>query len=146
MPGSGVFSAAGALLVVGVTSTVSRWWGGRFGDRRDPRLLLAPGLVACAVGIAGLPFGGAPMLAGAVLFGTGFGLLQNSTLILMMERVSKSEFGLGSTLWNAAFDAGTGIGAFSFGFVISALGFYWSFAICSALLASALVLVVLDRP
>jgi predicted MFS family arabinose efflux permease len=146
VPGAGVFSAAGALLVVGLTSTVSRWWGGRFGDRRDPRLLLTPGLITCAVGVAVLPFGGAPMLVGAMFFGTGFGLLQNSTLILMMGRVSKSEFGLGSTLWNAAFDAGTGIGAFSFGFVISAIGFYWSFAICSALLASALVLVVLDRP
>ena len=146
VPGSGIFSAAGALLVVGVTSTVSRWWGGRFGDRRDPRLLLAPGLVACAIGIAGLPFGGVILLAGAALFGTGFGLLQNASLILMMERVSKSEYGLGSTLWNAAFDAGTGIGAFSFGFVISAFGYYWSFFLCSALLASALVLVVLDQP
>ncbi len=86
------------------------------------------------------------MLAGAALFGGGFGLLQNSTLILMMGRVSKSEFGLGSTLWNAAFDAGTGIGAFSFGFVISAVGFAWSFSICSTMVASALVLVVLDHP
>jgi predicted MFS family arabinose efflux permease len=145
VPGSGVFSAAGALLVFGVMSTIGRWWGGRFGDRRDPRLLLAPGLIICAAGIAGLPFGGAPMLAGAALFGTGFGLLQNASLILMMERVSKTEFGLGSTLWNAAFDAGTGIGAFSFGFVISALGFHWSFLLCSALLASTLVLVVLDH-
>jgi predicted MFS family arabinose efflux permease len=145
VPGSGLFSAAGALLVVGITSTVSRWWGGRFGDRRDPRLLLAPGLIVCAIGLSGLPFGGVPMLTGALLFGTGFGLLQNASLILMMERVSKSEYGLGSTLWNAAFDAGTGVGAFSFGLVISAVGFHWSFAICSALLASALVLVVLDR-
>ena len=146
VPDSGIFSAAGALLVVGITSTASRWWGGRFGDRRDPRLLLAPGLIACAIGIAGLPFGGALMLAGAALFGTGFGLLQNATLILTMERVSKSEYGLGSTLWNAAFDAGTGVGAFSFGFVISAVGFAWSFALCSTLLASALTLVFLDRP
>jgi predicted MFS family arabinose efflux permease len=145
VPGSGVFSAAGALLVVGITSTISRWWAGRFGDRRDPRLLLAPGLIACAIGIAELPFGGILLLAGAALFGTGFGMLQNSTLILMMARVSKSEYGLGSTLWNAAFDAGTGIGAFSFGFVISAAGFSWSFALCSALLASALLLVFLDR-
>ena len=146
VPGSGVFSAAGALLIVGITSTISRWWAGRFGDRRDPRLLLAPSLVACALGIAGLPFGSVLMLAGAVLFGGGFGLLQNASLIMMMRRVSKSEFGLGSTLWNAAFDAGTGVGAFAFGFVISAVGFSWSFAICSALLASALLLVVLDHP
>jgi predicted MFS family arabinose efflux permease len=146
VPGPGVFSAAGALLVIGITSTASRWWGGRFGDRSDPRLLLTPGLLACSLGVASLPFGGLLMLAGAMLFGGGFGLLQNSTLIIMMGRVSKSEYGLGSTLWNAAFDAGTGIGAFSFGFVISAIGFAWSFCICSALLALALVLVVLDHP
>ena len=145
VPGSGVFSAASALLVVGITSTASRWWAGRFGDRRDPRLLLAPGLIACATGMVCLPPGGVILLLGAVLFGAGFGLLQNATLILMMERVSKSEYGLGSTLWNAAFDAGTGIGAFSFGFVISAIGFYWSFSICSAMVASALILVLLDR-
>jgi predicted MFS family arabinose efflux permease len=142
--GSGAFSAASALLVVGITSTASRWWAGRFGDRRDPRLLLAPGLLACATGMVCLPLGGVVLLVGAVLFGTGFGLLQNATLILMMGRVSKSEYGLGSTLWNAAFDTGTGIGAFSFGFVISAVGFSWSFFICSALVASALLLVILD--
>ena len=143
--GSGVFSAASALLVVGIITTASRWWAGRFGDRRDPRLLLAPGLIACAIGMVCLPFGGVILLFGAVLFGGGFGLLQNSTLILMMGRVAKSEYGLGSTLWNAAFDAGTGVGAFSFGFVILAVGFSWSFFICSALLASALILVFLDH-
>ena len=145
VPGSGVFSAASALLLVGVTSTASRWWAGRFGDRRDPRLLLAPGLLLCALGMVGLPLGGLVLVVGAVLFGIGFGLLQNATRILMMERVSKSEYGLGSTLWNAAFDAGTGLGAFAFGFVISAVGFSWSFSICSGLLASALILVLLDR-
>jgi predicted MFS family arabinose efflux permease len=145
VPGSGAFSAASALLVVGITTTASRWWAGRFGDRRDPHLLLAPGLIACATGMVCLPLGGVILLFGAVFFGGGFGLLQNSTLILMMGRVSKSEYGLGSTLWNAAFDAGTGIGAFSFGFVISAVGFSWAFFICSAIVASALLLVLLDR-
>ena len=145
VPGVGVFSAASALLLIGVASTASRWWAGRFGDRRDPRLLLAPGLLACALGMAGLPLGGVVLAVGAVAFGVGFGLLQNATLILMMERVSKSEYGLGSTLWNAAFDAGTGLGAFAFGFVVSVVGFSWSFSMCSALLVSALVLVVLDR-
>ena len=144
VPGSGAFSAASALLVVGITSTASRWWAGRFGDRRGPRLLLAPGLLACATGMVCLPLGGVVLLVGAVLFGTGFGLLQNATLILMMGRVSKSEYGLGSTLWNAAFDTGTGIGAFSFGFVISAVGFSWSFFICAAMVTSALLLVILD--
>ncbi len=145
-PGTGLFSAAGALLVVGVASAAGRWWAGRFGDRHDPRLLLAPGLLAAALGIVALPLGSAFLVGGAVLFGIGFGLLQNATLVLMMRRVSESEYGLGSTLWNVAFDAGTGLGAFLFGFVIAAVGFSWAFYLCAGLVASALVLVRLDHP
>ena len=36
------------------------------------------------------------------------------------------------------FDAGTGAGAFVFGFVVGAAGFFWSFCICAALLVAAL--------
>jgi predicted MFS family arabinose efflux permease len=143
--GSGLFSAAGALLVVGIASAASRWWAGRFGDRSDPRLLLPPGLLAAALGMIALPAGGALLVGGAALFGIGFGLLQNVTLVLIMGRVSESEYGLGSTLWNVAFDAGTGLGAFLFGFVIAALGYFWAFYLCAGLVASALVLVRLDR-
>ena len=145
-PGTGLFSAAGALLVVGVTSAAGRWWAGRFGDRRDPRILLPPGLLAAALGMVALPWGGTFLVGGAVLFGVGFGLLQNTTLVLMMGRVSESEYGLGSTLWNVAFDAGTGLGAFLFGFVIAAVGFSWAFLLCAGLVASALILVRLDHP
>ncbi len=144
--GTGVFSAAGALLVVGIASAAGRWWAGRFGDRRDPRLLLPPGLLAATLGMVTLPSGGALLVGGAALFGIGFGLLQNVTLVLMMRRVSESEYGLGSTLWNVAFDAGTGLGAFLFGFVIAALGYSWAFYLCAGLVATALILVRLDRP
>ena len=144
-PGSGLLSAVGGLLVFGTTTTVARWWAGRFGDRRGPHLLLAPGLLACASGMICLPFGGLLMLGGAVLFGTGFGFLQNATLILTMSRVSDSEHAIGSTLWNVAFDAGTGLGAFLFGFVIAATGFAWAFALSAGLVASSLLLVYLDH-
>jgi MFS family permease len=140
-PGPGLFSAATALLLLGVASTISRWWAGRFGDRRDPRLLLAPGLVLAALGMVALSLEGFALLGGALLFGAGFGALQNATLILIMERVPKAEYGLGSTMWNLAFDAGTGAGAFVFGFVVGAAGFFWSFCICAALLVAVLGLI-----
>ena len=92
-----------------------------------------------------LSSGGTFLLGGAALFGIGFGLLQNATLVLMMERVSESEYGLGSTLWNVAFDAGTGLGAFVFGFVIASFGYSWAFYLCAGLVSSALVLVCLDH-
>jgi predicted MFS family arabinose efflux permease len=84
---------------------------------------------------------GFALLGGALLFGAGFGMLQNTTLLLIMERVAKAEYGLGSTLWNVAFDAGTGAGAFVFGFVVGATGFSLAFVLCGALLAVALVLI-----
>ena len=129
------------LLVLGLASTLSRWWAGRFGDRRDPRLLLAPGLVCAALGMVALTSEGLVLLGGALLFGAGFGTLQNATLLLTMQRVSKSEYGLGSTLWNVAFDAGTGVGAFVFGFVVGAAGFSWAFGLCAGLLVAALALI-----
>jgi hypothetical protein len=41
------------------------------------------------------------LIDGAALFGIGFGLLQKAALLPMTVRVSESEDGLGSTLWNA---------------------------------------------
>ena len=140
-PGPGLFSAATALLLLGLASAFFRWWAGRFGDRRDPRLLLAPGLVFAALGMAALSLDGLALLGGALLFGAGFGALQNASLLLTMERVSKAEYGLGSTLWNVAFDAGTGAGAFVFGFVVGAAGFSWAFYLCAGLLVAALLFI-----
>jgi len=145
LPASGLFSAASALLVFGLTSTLSRLWAGRFGDRRDPHILLAPGLIAAAGGMVALPQGGPPTLGGALLLGAGVGLLQNSTLILIMDRVADDERGLGSTLWNVSFDAGTGVGAFSFGFLVGVGGLSSAFYISALILLAAIGLVFVDR-
>lgn len=145
LPNTGPFSPAVALLLLGVSSTFSRLWAGRFGDRRNPHLLLAPGLLASAAGMAALPQGGPATLAGALLFGAGLGILQSSTLMLTMDRVGEDERGLGSTLWNVSFDAGTGTGAFAFGYLVAVTGFTPAFYISAAILLSALLLVAVDR-
>jgi predicted MFS family arabinose efflux permease len=140
-PGPGLFSAATALLFLGVSATFFRWWAGRFGDRQDPRVLLAPGLLCAALGMVALSLEGLALLGGALVFGAGFGMLQNTTLLLTMERVPKAEYGLGSTLWNVAFDVGTGTGAFVFGFVVGVAGFSLAFYLCAVVLAAALGLI-----
>ena len=84
---------------------------------------------------------GYALLGGALMFGAGFGMLQNTTLLLTMQRVPKAEYGLGSTLWNVAFDAGTGTGAFVFGFVVGAAGFSWTYVLCALLLVATIGLV-----
>jgi predicted MFS family arabinose efflux permease len=142
-PGLGPFSSATAILIFGLASTASRFWARRFGDRRDPYLLLAPGVIAAASGMAALPRGAPAMLAGALLFGVGLGVIMNSTLILTMDRVAENEHGLGSTLWNVSFDVGTGTGAFLFGFLVGYSGLAAAFYLSSALL-TAPALVALD--
>lgn len=145
IPPAGIFSSASALLLFGIAGTFGRLWAGRFGDRRNPHILLAPALVVAACGVAALPQGGLVTLGGALLFGGGSGLLQNATLMLTMNRVTDDERGLGSTLWNVSFDAGTGLGAFSFGLVVGASGYAFAFYLSALILLAALVLVAVDR-
>ncbi|MBA2440983.1 MAG: MFS transporter [Rubrobacter sp.] len=144
-PGSGLFSATTALLSYGLASTLGRFWAGRFSDRNGPHRLLVPALLSAALGMTALSVGGAYLLLGGLLFGGGFGVLQSATLILVMSRVSKGEYGLGSTLWNVAFDGGIGLGAFAFGFVVGGMGFSAAFLLSGALMLAALVLVSLDH-
>lgn len=143
-PESGLYSAAAALLVFGLSITAGRVGAGWYGDRYGTRGLLAPSLIVTALGMALISAEGALLLAGALLFGGGFGVLQNSTLLLVMERVSKTEYGTGSTIWNVAFDGGIGTGAFVFGFVVELSGFSTAFYTCAGLLVAAALLVPLD--
>lgn len=144
-PGPGIFSATGALLIIGAASTATRWWAGRFGDRRDVRKLILPSLAAGTLGMAALSWSTAGLLIGSLLFGAGLGAIENATLILMMSRVPKAEYGLASALWNAAFDSGTGFGALVFGLVIEGSNFDTAFYLCALLLAASAILVPLDR-
>jgi MFS family permease len=139
-PSEGPFSAALALVLLWIAAALGRWWAGRFADRRGARPLLVPGLAVAALGMAALALthDGPVLLFGSAAFGAGFGVLQSATLVLTMERVSETERGLGSALWNVAFDAGTGLGALLFGFVVGIGGFPVAAGLCAVLLVAAL--------
>ena len=94
------------------------------------------------------------LIDGAALFGIGFGLLQKAALLPMTVRAPRANTG-----WEArcgtrlrcrdrtrGIPLGHSFGAFLFGFVMAALGYSWTFYLYGGLVASALVLVRLDRP
>jgi predicted MFS family arabinose efflux permease len=139
--GSGGLAAL-ALFVQAVGSTVSRWWAGRYGDRHGPAVLFVPGMVASAVGILALVLIDRPaaVLAAMALFGAGFGATQNASMTLMLNRVEPSAYGTVSAIWNLAFDAGIGVGAFGFGVVAARTGYPPAFAVTAALMLAALLL------
>ena len=81
--------AAAGLLVQALTATVSRWWAGRQGDRRGHARLLVPALVIASAGMIAMIWLASPVavIAGMFLFGTGFGICQNATFAMMIDRM-----------------------------------------------------------
>jgi predicted MFS family arabinose efflux permease len=140
-----------ALLIQPAAAIAGRWLAGRHGDRRrnkpghqqNAAALLAPGVLAAAVGVAALSLTAVPaaLIAGAAVFGLGFGVTQNVTQTLMYDRVPESAFGAASAVWNLAYDGGMGLGTAGFGVVALHLGYPAAFALAAAVLPAVLATV-----
>jgi MFS family permease len=134
------------LFAQAVTATASRWWAGRRGDRHGHAGLLVPGLLIAAAGMASLIWVSAPaaVIAGMCLFGIGFGIAQNVTFALMIDRAPGSGYGTASALWNLAYDAGYGTGPIVFGVFVAHTGYPAAFALTGLLILAALLPAVRD--
>ncbi len=139
--------AALGLFVQAVASTAGRWWAGRHGDRHGHAGLLVPGLLTAAAGMTLLIWVTAPaaLIAGMCLFGIGFGISQNATFALMIDRAPVSGYGTASALWNLAYDAGYGAGPAVFGVFVVYTGYPAAFALTGMLMLAALVPAARDR-
>jgi predicted MFS family arabinose efflux permease len=133
-----------ALLVFGVTGAVTRWRAGLLADRLGTGLLLPAALVVAAVGLvvtaAGLGSGAGWVLAGAAVFGAGYGATQNLTLVSAFARAGENGTTTASAMWNASFDAGTATGALALGFLAAGIGLDWTYVVVAALLAASVPL------
>jgi MFS family permease len=132
--------AATGLLAQALTATGAAWWAGRIGDRRGHGRLLGPALVVAAAGIMAMLLLAVPaaVIAGMVLFGAGFGVLQNATFTLMIERMPASGAGAASAIWSLAYDTGYGAGPAVFGVFVGATGYPAAFALTGVLMLVAL--------
>jgi predicted MFS family arabinose efflux permease len=127
-------SAAAGLFAQAVTAALGRWWGGRRGDRHGHASLLVPGLLLSVAGMALIAAAGfistgawLPITAMAI-FGTGFGIVQNASFAMMIDRVPASGYGAASALWNLAYDAGYGAGPAVLGLLAARAGYGAAFA------------------
>ena len=136
------------LFLFGITAAVSRWQAGALGDRLGARRLLPAGLVASAAGLVIVALGlfdghagserSVPLLIGAAIFGAGYGATQNLTLIVAFARAGPDNPVTASAIWNAAFDAGTAVGAFGVGLAAAtALDLPGTYLVCAALIVLA---------
>jgi MFS family permease len=140
-------TAALGLLVQAMASTLSRWWAGRYGDRHGHARLLVPALLIATAGMLTLIWVATPgaMLAGLCLFGIGFGISENATFAVMIDRVPRSDYGTASALWSLAYDGGYGAGPAMFGMFVIYTGYPAAFAITGMLMIAALMPALRDR-
>jgi len=135
--------AVAGLFAQALAGTAGSWGAGRLGDRVGHARLLAPALAIATAGMAGLLWLASPaaVIAGMGLFGLGFGILQNATFTLMINRMPASGFGTASAIWSLAYDAGYGAGPAAFGVFVGGTGYPAGFALSAVTMVVALPLV-----
>jgi MFS family permease len=136
--------SSAALLVQAITATLSRWQAGKHGDRYGHARLLIPALAVGALGVAAMMMLSSPaaIFAGMVLFGAGFGVIENATFALLIEQLPEAN---ASALWNLAYDAGYGAGPAVFGLICVRTGYPAAFALTGALILAAVPVAVRQR-
>jgi MFS family permease len=146
--GTAAWVVPAALLAQSAAATVAKLVAGRLGDRRGHATLFGPALVLAAAGTAALAGTGSASLvvAGAAVFGAGFGVLQNASLALMYAGADPAAYGAVAAVWNAAYDGGMAAGAFAVGMLVPLTGFPPAFLVTAALMGLALLAVRPSRP
>jgi MFS family permease len=126
-----------ALLIQAITATLSRWQAGRYGDRYGHARLLIPALIVAAAGLVAMMGLASPaaIFAGMAAFGAAFGVLENTTFVLLIEHLPEAR---ASTLWNLAYDAGYGAGPAVFGLFAARTGYPVAFALTGVLVLAVL--------
>jgi len=144
---------AAGLFVLGLLAALGRWRAGALADRHGAQRFLWPLVVltASGSGLVALAVRGpeatdpAVFLTAMVVLGLAYGALQNLTLVVAFEVVSRRHHNLGSAVWNVGFDAGTALGSVAVGAIAAAASFATAFTVVAALAAAVLPLA-LRRP
>lgn len=129
----GGHSAVISLTAFSAASVAGRQLAGMSADRGRSGLLTLPAVLIAAVSTAGVAaplanashtgWAYAAMQYGcAALFGFGFGVIQNDTLLAMFALFDDAGRATASKWWNIAVDLGIGVGSFGLGALASTCG------------------------
>lgn len=125
-----------ALLIQGLAAAAARWAAGRPIDRHGPQGAMIAGIALAVTAMLCLALpGDVAVFAGMTLSGVAFGILQSATLAQLLSRAAPNQIDGASALWNAAYDAGLGLGGLTFGALAATTGYAAAFVAASAGLA-----------
>ncbi|HEV2798672.1 MAG TPA: MFS transporter [Nocardioides sp.] len=142
--------AAGGLLLMGLAAALARWQIGVFADRHGAQRFLVPLVPLTGAAMALLAWSVAdtddirvvPLLVAMLLIGVGYGGLQNLTLVISFDAVSRRHHNLASAVWNVGFDAGTALGSVAVGIIAQLTSFTTAFLVAAAITAATLPLAL----
>ena len=142
--------AMAALAALGGTAAVTRWRIGGLADRHGARPFVWPLVVLAAASTALLAHAVRAdqpwlLLLAAAALGVAYGGLQNLTLVLSFDSVTRERYGMASAVWNIGFDLGTGLGSVLVGAIAALLGFPAALLVAAAVTALTLPLSLLGR-
>lgn len=148
-------ASTAALFGIGGTAALSRWGCGGLADRYGGERFIWPLtlLAVVAMGIAAWSVAVndpsslalASFVAAVCLVGVSYGGLQNLTLGLAFQAVTRQHTRLASAVWNIGFDLGTGLGSVLVGLLAAGYGFGTALAV-SAVVSACTLPLALRRP
>lgn len=151
-PVTGAVIGGVMLSITGGAAMVFRYASGIIADRRGvPGVTMLPGqfLGFLGVGLMALTLltqGSVWWLVlAAVMFGGGFGMVQNESMLSMFFRLPRSRVSEASALWNMSYDSGTGLGSFVLGAVAAQLAYEGAFGVGALIALVGLGLTTADR-
>lgn len=112
-------AATASVLAWSIAGAVARWRAGLRSDRSGPEVLLLISLALAVGGLAVFVVGmltgdglaaSSIMVVGALVFGVGYGAVQNLTLVVAFLRAGRLAPAVVSSIWNIGFDAGLALG------------------------------------
>lgn len=140
------------LSVVGGAQMIFRYGSGVVADRRgEPGSTMFFGQITGMLGLAVMALVVAQgwsvwfLVVAAILFGAGFGCVQNEALLSMFFRLPRSKVSEASAIWNSSYDAGTGLGSFVLGIIAGKLAYQGSFGAGALIVFIGFMATIADR-
>ena len=151
-PAAGAAFAGVLLAVMNFAAMIARYFAGMVYDRRGmPGTVMIPFQSAAAAGILLIAVvlfidGSIWLLVpAAVLYGAGFGAVQNESLTQLFYRLPKSKISEASAMWNIAFDSGTGVGSIFYGMLLGSIAVGPMYAVAGGVILIGVLVTLMDR-
>ncbi len=142
-------AASNFLLCYAVFLMICRAFTGNVCDRKGPKYVVYPCLLAFTVGLVvlGYTHGSASMILAGALIGIGYGSVTPIFQTQIISSVEPHKIGVANSLFFNAMDAGLAIGAFVMGLMVEGVGYRAIYLVGAVLvvLAGALYIAQMKR-